>query len=66
MTPGRTLPNIKMPGHYGDEKLTVLNQKIVKIDVEKNLLLIEGGVPGARNSIVAVRGANKKMGGKKA
>lgn len=67
MTPGRTLPNIKMPGHYGDETLTVLSQKIVKIDVEKNLLLIEGGVPGARNSIVAVRGANKKKNaGKKA
>ena len=66
MTPGRTLPNLKMPGHYGDERLSILNQKIVKIDAEKNLLLIEGGVPGARNSIVAVRGANKKNGGKKA
>lgn len=60
MTPGRTLPNIKMPGHYGDEALTVLNQKIVKIDAEKNLLLIAGGVPGARNSLVAVRGAVKR------
>lgn len=60
MTPGRTLPNLKMPGHYGDEALTVLNQKIVKIDAEKNLLLVAGGVPGARNSIVAIRGAVKR------
>jgi ribosomal protein L3 len=37
----------------------------VRIDSEKNLLLIEGGVPGARNSIVTVRGANKRNGGKK-
>lgn len=67
MTPGRTLPNLKMPGHYGDEKLTVLNQRLIKVDVEKNLLLVEGGVPGARNSIVAVRGAvKKKNAGKKA
>jgi len=67
MTPGRTLPNIKMPGHYGDETLTVLNQRLIKVDVEKNLLLVEGGVPGARNSIVAVRGAvKKKNAGKKA
>jgi large subunit ribosomal protein L3 len=67
MTPGRTLPNVKMPGHYGDEQLTVLNQRLIKVDVEKNLLLVEGGVPGARNSIVAVRGAvKKKNAGKKA
>jgi large subunit ribosomal protein L3 len=66
MTPGRTLPNLKMPGHYGNETTSMLNLKIVKIDSEKGLLLIEGGVPGARNSIVIVRGAVKRMGGKKA
>jgi large subunit ribosomal protein L3 len=66
MTPGRTLPNLKMPGHYGHETTSILNQKIVKIDVEKNLLLVDGGVPGARNSIVTVRGAIKRNGGKKA
>ncbi len=63
MTPGRTLANIKMPGHYGNEELTVLNQRIVKIDLEKNLILVDGGVPGARNSIVSVRGAIKRSGG---
>jgi large subunit ribosomal protein L3 len=63
MTPGRTLPNIKMSGHYGDETTTMLNCKIVKIDAERGLLLIEGGLPGSRNAIVTVRGAVKKMGG---
>lgn len=65
MTPGRTLPNLKMGGHYGDETTSMLSQRLMKIDVERGLLLIEGGVPGARNSIVIVRGAVKRGGGKK-
>ena len=64
MTPGRTLPNLKMPGHYGAENWSTLNVKIARIDVERGLLLIEGGVPGSRNSIVIVRGAVKRNGGK--
>ncbi|MCC6646449.1 MAG: 50S ribosomal protein L3 [Polyangiaceae bacterium] len=67
MTPGRTLPGLRMPGHYGDETVSVLNVKIAKIMSDEGLLLIEGGVPGARNSYVTVRGAvKKKNGGKKA
>jgi large subunit ribosomal protein L3 len=65
MTPGRTLPNLKMPGQYGNETVSVLNQKIIRIDAEKNLLLVEGGAPGHRNGIVIVRGAVKKRGGVK-
>ncbi|HKQ68491.1 MAG TPA: 50S ribosomal protein L3 [Polyangiaceae bacterium] len=64
MTPGRTLPGLKMPGQYGNEKVSVLNLKVAKIVADQNLLLVEGGVPGARNSIVSVRGAVKKRGGK--
>jgi large subunit ribosomal protein L3 len=64
MTPGRTLPGLKMPGHYGNEKVSVLNLKIAKVLPEEQLLLVEGGVPGPRNSIVTVRGAVKKKGGK--
>ena len=60
MTPGRTLPNIKMGGHYGDELTTMHNQRIVKIDAEKNLLLIEGGIPGSKSGIVVIRHAVKK------
>jgi len=59
MTPGRTLPNIKMPGQYGNETVSVLNLKVARIDAEKGLLMIEGGIPGAENGIVLVRHAVK-------
>jgi large subunit ribosomal protein L3 len=55
MTPGRTLPNIKMPGQYGDETVSILNLKVARVDAEKNLLMIEGGIPGAQNGLVVVR-----------
>jgi large subunit ribosomal protein L3 len=60
MTPGRTLPNIKMGGHYGDETVSVLNLKVVQIDNEKNLIMVDGGVPGSKNGLVLVRHAVKK------
>lgn len=55
MTPGRTLPNIKMPGQYGDETVSVLNLKVARVDAEKHLLMIEGGIPGSKNALVTVR-----------
>ena len=55
MTPGRTLPNLKMPGQYGHETVSVLNLKVARVDAEKNLLMIEGGIPGATNGTVVVR-----------
>ncbi|MBI5532553.1 MAG: 50S ribosomal protein L3 [Deltaproteobacteria bacterium] len=64
MTPGRTLPGLKMPGHHGDKVRTALNIKIVRIMPETDMLLIDGAVPGTENGIVMVRGAVKKMGGK--
>jgi large subunit ribosomal protein L3 len=66
MTPGRTLPNLKMGGQYGNERVTMMNLKIARVMDDQNLLLIEGGVPGPRNGYVTVRGANKKAGGRKA
>ncbi|MEZ4300147.1 MAG: 50S ribosomal protein L3 [Polyangiaceae bacterium] len=63
MTPGRTLPGLKMPGHYGAETVTAHNLKVAKIIAEDQLLLIEGAVPGPRNGIVLVRGAVKKKNG---
>jgi large subunit ribosomal protein L3 len=65
MTPGRVLPGLKMPGHYGSEKVTMLNQRVVKIVPDDGLIFVEGGLPGAKNSLVVVRGAIKKRGGKK-
>jgi large subunit ribosomal protein L3 len=63
MTPGRTLPNLRMPGQYGNETVSVQNLKIARVDAEKHLLLIEGAVPGAKNGLVLVRHAVKKFGG---
>lgn len=58
--PSRVIKNMKMAGHYGDEKVTILNLKVVGVQIEKNLLLVRGAVPGARNSFVFVRHAVKK------
>lgn len=60
MTPGRTFLNLKMPGHYGSEKVTILNLKVLRVDDEKGLILIEGAVPGSKNGLVSVRHAVKK------
>jgi large subunit ribosomal protein L3 len=64
MTPGRTLPGLKMPGQHGNKVRTALNIKVVRIMAEEDLLLVNGAVPGTRDGIVMVRGAVKKMGGK--
>jgi large subunit ribosomal protein L3 len=55
MTPGRTLPNLKMPGQYGNETVSVLNLRVARIDEDKNLLLVEGGIPGPKNQLVLIR-----------
>jgi large subunit ribosomal protein L3 len=59
MTPGRTLPNVRMGGQYGNETVSILNMKIVRVDVEKHQIMIEGGVPGAKNGFVLIRHAVK-------
>jgi large subunit ribosomal protein L3 len=64
MTPGRTLAGVGMPGQHGNVTMSVLNQIVVKLVPEDSLILIRGGVPGARNGLVVVRGAVKRSGGK--
>ncbi|MEZ4443431.1 MAG: 50S ribosomal protein L3 [Polyangiaceae bacterium] len=64
-TPGRVLPGKKMAGQHGNRIVSVLNQRIAKVIPEKQLILIEGVVPGSKQSIVRVQGAVKKSGGKK-
>ncbi len=59
MTPGRTLANLKMPGQYGNERVTTLNLVVAKVLDEEGIVLIMGGVPGSKNGIVTVRGAVK-------
>jgi large subunit ribosomal protein L3 len=65
MTPGRTLPGMGMPGQHGNVIKSMLNLQVVKILPEQDLIMIRGGVPGARNHVMIVRGAVKKFGGKK-
>jgi large subunit ribosomal protein L3 len=52
--PSRVFPGQKMPGQTGDARVTVKNAKIVKIDADRNLLFVKGGVPGARNSYIRI------------
>jgi large subunit ribosomal protein L3 len=58
--PGKTFKEKKMAGHLGVERVTTLNLKVVKTDVERGLIMIEGSVPGAKNGWVTVRDAVKK------
>ena len=57
--PSRVFKNKHMPGHYGVERVTVQNLEIVKIDAERNLLLIKGAVPGPNGGLLLVRNAIK-------
>lgn len=54
-TPGRVFKGKKLPGHMGSVTSTILNLDIVKIDTDKNVILVKGSIPGAKNSIVRVR-----------
>ncbi|MDX2426509.1 MAG: 50S ribosomal protein L3 [Cycloclasticus sp.] len=58
-TPGRVLKGKKMAGHMGHEKVTTQNLEIVKVDVEKSVLLIKGAIPGSKNGDVIVTPAVK-------
>lgn len=50
--PGRVMPGKKFPGHWGDETVTVKNLKIVDVNMDENVVLVRGAVPGARNTLV--------------
>ncbi len=58
-TPGRVVKGKKMSGHMGAERVTVQNLEVVRVDVDRNLLLIKGAVPGAPGGDVLVRSAVK-------
>lgn len=58
--PGKVLKGKRMAGQYGNETVTVQNLRVVKVDVENNLLLIKGAVPGSKNSYIVVKPAIKK------
>jgi large subunit ribosomal protein L3 len=58
--PGKTFKNKKMPGHMGVDRITTLNLKVVQLDVERGLILVEGAVPGSKGGWITVRDAVKK------
>jgi large subunit ribosomal protein L3 len=58
--PGKVFKGKKMAGHMGDERVTVQNLEVVGIDRERGLILVRGGVPGAKGGVVRVRDAIKR------
>jgi large subunit ribosomal protein L3 len=62
-TPGRVFPGKRMAGRLGADKVTTTNLEVIKVDAERNLLLIKGAVPGSENGQVVVRPAVKAAAG---
>ncbi len=56
-TPGRVFKNTRMAGHMGNEQVTVKKLSVVRVDPERNLILVKGAVPGARNTLLIVQKA---------
>lgn len=57
--PGEVFRTKHLPGHMGSERVTVQNLEVVRVDADRNLLLVKGAVPGAKGSLVTVRGTVK-------
>lgn len=58
-TPGRVIKGQKMAGHMGNERVTVQNLKVLRVDTDRNLLLVEGSVPGPNKGTLLIRRAVK-------
>lgn len=57
--PGRVFKNKKLAGHMGSVKVTVQNLEVVRVDADKNLILVKGAIPGAKGSVVTLKEAVK-------
>ena len=57
--PGRVFKNKKLAGHMGSVKVTVQNLEVVKVDADKNLILVKGAIPGPKGSMVTIKEAVK-------
>jgi large subunit ribosomal protein L3 len=55
--PSRVLKGMRAAGHMGSDRVTVFNLKVVRVDAEKNLLILHGSVPGSGGSVVTIRKA---------
>ena len=62
LLPMRVLPGKKLPGHMGNEQVTVQNLEVISIDLENNVILIKGNVPGSKKSMVLIKSAIKNEG----
>ncbi len=58
-TPGRVFPGKKLPGHMGCETITIQNLEVVKVDLDKNVILVKGSVPGAKGLILKIKSSVK-------
>jgi large subunit ribosomal protein L3 len=59
-TPGRVFKNKRMPGHMGSERVSIQNLTVVDIDVENNIVLVSGAIPGVQNSLVTLKATVKR------
>ena len=57
--PGRVFKNKKLAGHMGSDKVTVQNLEVVRVDADKNFILVKGAIPGAKGSVVTIKEAVK-------
>ncbi len=58
-TPGRVFKGKKLPGHMGVETVTIQNLEVVRVDLDKNIILVKGSVPGAKGSILKIKSSVK-------
>ena len=61
-TPGRVIKGLRMAGHMGNSQVTSRNLEVVSTDPGRNLVLVKGAVPGARNSLLAIRKTGRRVG----
>ena len=66
LLPMHVLKGKKLPGHMGNEKVTIQNLEVVKVDLENNVILIKGNVPGPKKSLVMIKSGVKANGKKNA
>ena len=58
-TPGRVFPGKKLPGHMGALTVTIQNLEVIKVDLDKNAILVKGSVPGAKGAILKIKSSVK-------
>jgi large subunit ribosomal protein L3 len=60
MNPGRTYPGLRMAGHMGNVRVTTIGMRVADVDVEQDLIMINGSIPGHRSGIVVVRKSHRR------